>query len=85
MGVAELAGMIARHREYLRQSGDWHRRERARLQSELDNLLQETLVSRWRVTISESQYQAVLSLLVERRVSPHQAVERLIDGKEQVL
>ena len=79
VGVADLGEMIAQHRQYLQQSGNWQHRDRARLQSELEALLRETLVSRWRRTVSEPQYQAVLDLLFKRQISPFQAVERLVD------
>lgn len=79
-GITELAQAIARHKQYLHESGDWQRRERARLQSELDVLLRETLMERWRGTISEATYQQTVEALLERKISPYQAVEKLIQG-----
>jgi LAO/AO transport system kinase len=78
-GVPELAEAIARHRTYLQQTGNWQRRERARLKAEVDAILHETLVTRWRSTISDDLYHQVLSDLAERRISPHQAVEVLLN------
>ena len=80
MGVPELAQAIARHARHLRETGDWQRRERTRLQSELDSLLQESLVNRWRGSVSETSYHQVLQDLVERQISPWQAVSILLDG-----
>jgi LAO/AO transport system kinase len=79
-GIAQLGDLIAQHRRYLETTGEWGRRERARLKSELDNLLQETLVARWRSLVTEDQYQEVLDLLVKRQISPWEAVGKLIDG-----
>ena len=79
-GVGELFQEIARHRVYLVESGEWQRRERLRLQSELDMLLQALLVSRWRQTVSQEAYQGVLDQLLRRDISPWQAVETLLDG-----
>jgi LAO/AO transport system kinase len=79
-GVKELARAISRHATHLRDTNDWQRRERTRLQAELDALLQESLVSRWRGSVSEEHYQQVLQQLVERQVSPWQAVSILLDG-----
>ncbi len=79
-GVQELGKAIARHRQYLQETGEWQRRERTRLQSELDSLLQTTLIARWRGTISENRYQDVLEILFERDISPLQAVAALLDG-----
>lgn len=82
VGIAELADQIEHHMRYLTMTGEWQGRDRARLQTELESLLQDRLISRWRDTISESQYKAVLNQLVERKISPHQAVQALLDGNE---
>lgn len=81
-GIAELAAAIARHQRYLLESGEMELRERARFQSELDVLLRETLLSRWRTTVSQEQYERALDQLVTRKLSPWQAVEELTRGGE---
>jgi LAO/AO transport system kinase len=77
-GVQELAAVIARHQEFLRQTGGWHVRERFLLQTEMETILHAELVSRWRAAFPEDAYRKILSDLVERRISPYQAVERLL-------
>ncbi len=79
-GIPELAEAIARHRAHLEETGDLARRERARLQAELDDRLQETLVSRFRARVSEERYEQVLSRLLARELSPQQAVAALLNG-----
>jgi len=79
-GVPELVGAIARHHAHLEATGEWHDRDRARLQAELDLLIQGNLVTRWRQEVSDSQYQEILDTLVAREISPHQAVKALLDG-----
>ena len=79
-GITELGMEIDRHRNHLLASGEWQLRERLRLEAELDALLQTTLVSRWRQTISPNEYRQVLNNLVERRISPWKAVEYLLNG-----
>lgn len=79
-GIPELAVAIADHYQYLHESGEWKRRERDRLKNELDALLKDKLVARWQATITPFQYQNVLDSLVERRISPHQAVAALLNG-----
>jgi LAO/AO transport system kinase len=78
-GVPELAEAIAHHYNYLSETGELQLRERARLQSELDLLLRETLVSRWRHKISEARYDQAMQQLLLRKISPWQAVEGLLD------
>ncbi len=79
-GISELAQIIEKHFDYLQDSGEWLRRERYRIKAELDLLLQERLVERWRSSISEDRYREVLQNLVERQLSPWDAVSELTDG-----
>jgi len=78
IGVAEVGVEINRHHQYLVKSGALKQREQARLVSELDLLLQATLVQRWRSTISINRYQEVLEKLFKRLLSPRQAVQMLL-------
>lgn len=82
-GISELGTAINEHASFLNDTGQYAQRERARLQSELDFLLQEALVARWRSQVSENSYFQLLEKLVQRRISPHQAVSILIDGGEK--
>jgi LAO/AO transport system kinase len=77
-GINEVAEVILEHGRYLRSSGDWQVRERNRLQNELDNILQTTLVYRWRSHVSKDTYHNVLQQLFERCMSPYQAVGKLL-------
>jgi len=77
-GVPDLAAAIKRHREFLQLTGGWQIRERFLLQAELETILHAALVARWREGISEEEYHRILTELVERRISPYQAVERLL-------
>jgi LAO/AO transport system kinase len=79
-GVAELIQAIDRHRAHLESSGDWGRRDRARLRVELESLLRASLVARWRESVPADRYQAALDHVAARQISPHQAVEALLDG-----
>jgi LAO/AO transport system kinase len=79
-GIPKLARAIEDHREHLEQSGELERRERARLKAELDGLLQDKLVARWRANVPASDYHSLLDSIVGRKISPHQAAEILLDG-----
>jgi LAO/AO transport system kinase len=80
-GVPELGQAISSHYQHLVQTGDWQRRERYRLQSALDGLIEERLITRWRAAIPADRYEAVLQALYQRSISPWQAVTTLIDGE----
>ena len=79
-GVPELGDHIAQHKAHLEQTGDWENRQRTRLQAELDSLLQIVLVSRWRAALPPERYQEVFEQLIDRNLSPRQAVEELLNG-----
>lgn len=80
-GIGDLAQAIERHRVYLHSSGEWTRRDRERLQSELELLLRETLLARWQEQVPESRYQEAVQLVTQRQISPRQAVQSLIEGE----
>jgi len=80
IGLADLVDAIHRHRLHLDQTGEWQQRERDRLRAEMELILHAALIDRWRETIPEADYQAVLAALLERRLSPRQAVEKLLNG-----
>jgi LAO/AO transport system kinase len=80
-GIVELAEAIARHVEYLRQSGDWAIRERARLEVELDALVREALMNRFREDTSAKKYEDTLEKVLQRNMSPWEAVKILMKEK----
>jgi LAO/AO transport system kinase len=80
-GIPELAKAIADHRSYLESSGGWEQRERWRLQTELDLLLQTTLVKDFRSHLPDGAYEQAVAGMLARRVSPFEAVEELLNGK----
>jgi LAO/AO transport system kinase len=77
-GVGRLASAIERHARYLRHSGDWARRERARLEVELETLLTERLVGRFRAQVSERYYQETIDQMSRRELSPWAAADMLL-------
>ena len=79
IGIRGVGEAIIKHRQHLHGTGDWQRREHARLEAELNDLLQAELVSRWRRSVAEDLYHSTLNRLVERQISPRQAVTELID------
>jgi LAO/AO transport system kinase len=82
-GIPELGEQIAKHTEYLHRSGDWAVREQARLESEMEMILQQRLMSQFREHISESRYAEVLRRVFEKNISPWEAVKMLTNGRSQ--
>jgi LAO/AO transport system kinase len=79
-GFAELAEAIARHVQYLQKSGDWAARDRARLKAELETVLQEALMKHFMGTVQKSKYEEMVAQVLNRSVSPYEAVHALLNG-----
>lgn len=79
-GIDELVEAIAKHAAHLRQSGDWAARDRARLGSEIEALLQETLLDRFMENLPQKEYAEIIEKVVNRDISPYEAVKFLLNG-----
>jgi len=79
-GIPELAAEIAKHKDHLRQSGDWAARERSRIEAELDAMIQGTLLARFRQEIPKDLYEETLEKIVQRELAPWEAVKSLLNG-----
>jgi LAO/AO transport system kinase len=79
-GIIELAEHIAKHAAHLRLSGDWAARERTRLGSEMEALLQEALMNQFREKVSGQKIDRIMSQVFERSLSPWEAVKHLTDN-----
>jgi len=82
-GIAELRAAIDAHAAHLRAGSAWAERDQARLQAELEALVQRELVARWRAGLSLADYQQTLKRLAARELSPYQALEQLLTQAER--
>jgi len=80
-GIPELAEAIAKHKEHLRQSGDWAARDRARLRSETEALLQNALMDHFFEGVQKKKYDEIIEKVYSRNISPYEAVKYLLNGK----
>lgn len=80
-GVPALAEAIARHRHHLTESGEHARRDRERLRTEMEDLLREALVERFRAAQPQGGIDAALDRVASRQISPRRAVEALMQGQ----
>jgi LAO/AO transport system kinase len=77
-GVGELVRQIIDHREYLKKTGQWEIREQDRIRTEMDQLLRERLAENF-LGRRKKQFDEVFSEVVERHLSPRQAIDQLLD------
>jgi len=78
-GIIELAEEIERHFDFLHASGNWTRREEARLASELAAILQERLLEKFHAGLPEGRYNEFMRQVADKRLSPGEAAEALMD------
>ncbi|MBW7919236.1 MAG: methylmalonyl Co-A mutase-associated GTPase MeaB [Anaerolineales bacterium] len=82
-GVDELVAHIEKHAAYLRASGEWAVRERARLRSEVEALLREALMARFRAEVPDGKFESALEQVFTHRLSPWEAAQLLTDGRRK--
>lgn len=78
-GVAELAAAIDRHRAFLRETGEWDRRESARSRQEIEQLLRDQFLRELDARVPGDERAALLSAVVARRLDPYTAADQLMD------
>ncbi len=78
-GISEVVASIVAHRNYLKESGLWIKRDQERLRAEVEHQLQAELVRRWKDRVSPQQYEAVLEQVFARKLSPGAAIFTLIE------
>jgi LAO/AO transport system kinase len=79
-GLADLLVLIQSHAAYLRSTGAWQLRERARLSAEFDLFIQKTLVDRFHARIPAGQIDQIMDSIQKRKISPREAVNVLLKG-----
>ena len=77
-GIAELATGIEEYVEFLSSRGHLERRRLQRLEQRLDDLLKGRLWAEFTARVSADERRNMLDDLALRRLTPHQAAERLI-------
>ncbi len=77
-GIQELAGEIAKHREFIVSSGGLEKRERERARLELDEAVESSLRDYIDSGVDEASRDRLVADLVQRRISPQAAALEII-------
>jgi LAO/AO transport system kinase len=77
-GVPELAQAIQRHAAYLQKTGEWGKRDRLRLEFELESRLAGNLLADFHARVGEARYSEAIEAMLRRRLSPGEAVSELL-------
>jgi LAO/AO transport system kinase len=77
-GIPELATEIENYFDFLRERGQLERRRLQRLEQRLQDLLKGQLWAEFTARVPEDQRRRMIDDMAQRRITPHQAAERLI-------
>ncbi len=78
-GVPEVLQAAAAHRQHLQAAGLWVQRERARIETELFNVLQQELLGRVLARVGEEQMQAWITRIATREVDVYTASGEILN------
>lgn len=78
-GVPAVGDQILAHEKFLKARGEWQKREAARLQEELNELLLKAFSLRWQAAVDKVYVRTVIQDMLARNCSPHQALDRLLN------
>jgi len=79
-GVPEVLDAVAAHREHLRTTGLWAKRERMRVESELLNVPRQELLDRLLARVGQQQIQAWIDRIAAREVDVYTATQSMLDA-----
>jgi LAO/AO transport system kinase len=77
-GILPLIEDIHRHAQFLKSSGKWQEKEAIRLRRDLEAVIRDTLLQNWRQNLDKDQFSTVLDEVIQRKISPIEAVEKLL-------
>jgi LAO/AO transport system kinase len=77
-GIEELIEAIEGHIAYLVESGEMGRRERSRIEAELESILRQKLLSNLLNRASEGEFESLIERILQRKLDPYSAAEMLI-------
>lgn len=78
-GIELVIESILAHRAFLRDSGEWLRREKERSRREVEQLLQDRLMVRLQATVPSTNHDQLITAVAERKIDPYAAVKELFE------
>lgn len=84
-GMEKLAETLSKHLTHLRQSGEWLEREKGRTWREVEMLLQQRFMARFKATVPETMRDSLLTAVAQRTTDPYTAVQQLLTESESIV
>jgi LAO/AO transport system kinase len=82
-GITELSDEIAKHRDWLNESGVWERQNQERSSDLIERLLKEKLFDEWQEGTEAKDFEGLRAKVDQREMSPRQAVEFLLGSSKK--
>ena len=82
-GIMDVAAAIKQHRAHLRQSGAWARREKQRVQMDLEYWLKQLMLERLLQQVNRAELSDWVDDIVDRRAAPQDVASRLLERFRQ--
>jgi LAO/AO transport system kinase len=80
-GIEAVVEAIEAHFTYLKESQALYRRERARIENELNDILQQELMRRLLSQVKEGELDGLIERIGRRELDPYSAARKLIEGE----
>jgi len=80
-GIDLLRAALESHRHHLRSSGGLAERERSRMRTEIESILQERLIEEFLVRQGNGRFELLVEQAVQHHKSPRQVVTELLAGE----
>lgn len=77
-GVQSVMESVQAHLSYLRNSGEWEKRQILRIREEVQNLVLQTLQQNWMHNLAPALLESTVESLFQRTTTPYKAVEDLL-------
>ena len=78
-GIDALAEAVHAHRNFLKDSGEWKTRSKARLKVQIERLVRDSLYDAWNDPANQEKIEKILQLAADHKRSPFQAVKDLLE------
>ncbi len=79
-GIGAVIEAIEEHAAYLRESGNFQRRERERVEGELRRILTQEMARSFFEELDEAQFDSLINSIVRREIDPYSAAALLLEG-----
>jgi len=79
-GVEAVVDALKRHLGYLKESGQWELKNRARSEEEMKRIIEEALLRKLLSRLKEGEWERMMLRIADRELDPYTAAEKLLES-----